>query len=72
MSGTIHKPPLGCKPGFMVYPQRIIELAEAIIRNAEDLHDIHQVTLIRHWAIELDDVAGVLLGTWPSDGGAGR
>lgn len=44
------KPPLGCKPAFVSSQERIIELSEAITRNAKDTCNEY---LIKKWATEI-------------------
>lgn len=49
------KPPLGTKPYFIVLPERIKELAEAIIRNANDTSGV-----CIQWAEEIIELSAVL------------
>ena len=57
------KPPLGCKPPFVVYPSRIIELSNAIYRYADELRELGQVSKIKSWAIEIEEICNLLLTT---------
>lgn len=44
------KPPLGCKPAFVSSQERIVELSEAITRQAKDTCNEY---LIKKWATEI-------------------
>ncbi len=46
------KPPLGCKPGWLVSQERILELSEAIGRYAIAV-GTSKTDMIREWATEI-------------------
>ena len=49
------KPPLGAKPYFIALPNRIKELAEAILRNANDTSGV-----CKQWAEEIIELSAAL------------
>ena len=49
------KPPLGVKPYFIALPNRIKELAEAILRNANDTSGV-----CKKWAEEIIELSAAL------------
>lgn len=49
------KPPLGAKPYYIVLPGRIKELAEAILRNANDTSGV-----CKQWAEEIIELSTAL------------
>lgn len=62
------KPPLGVNPWWFVYPERVIELSEAITRYAEFSAKrtlIRNTTadykLIYQWAMEIEKIAETMI-----------
>lgn len=57
----VKKNPLGCKPAYIAYANRIDELIGAIERYAEDGLTIRNVQLIKKWAIEVEEICNLLM-----------
>lgn len=57
----VHKNPLGCKPAYIAYANRIDELIGAIERYAEDGLTTRNILLIKKWAIEIEEICKLLM-----------
>lgn len=56
-----NKSPLGCKPAYIAYANRIDELIGAIERYAKDGLTTRNVLLIKKWAIEIEEICNLLM-----------